>query len=249
MKNKIMKKGLNSFALTMAVLLATSLSGFGGERNYLTAMEVMTELKKTPQQPDPTLPNVLLLGDSISLGYTLEVRELLKGKANVFRPITNCGPSTWNRTQLSKWINGRKYDVIHFNAGLHDISYRDGDGLKDKQNGAAQVAPEQYRKNLEFIVTELKKSGNTLIWASTTVVPENEPSRFPGDEIKYNGIAAEVMDRERIAINNLHELTQGFDLELFKKPGDVHYTKAACDILGKKVADSIVTALDKRKQK
>ena len=40
-----------------------------------------------------------------------------------------------------------------------------------------------------------------------------------------------------------------YALELFKKPGDVHYTKAACDILGKKVADSIVTALDKRKQK
>jgi acyl-CoA thioesterase-1 len=33
------------------------------------------------------LPNVLVLGDSISIGYTLFVRELLEGKANLYRPI------------------------------------------------------------------------------------------------------------------------------------------------------------------
>ncbi|HEX5104900.1 MAG TPA: SGNH/GDSL hydrolase family protein, partial [Pirellulaceae bacterium] len=40
------------------------------------------------------LPRVLLIGDSISIGYTVAVREELKGKANVHRPATNCGPTT-----------------------------------------------------------------------------------------------------------------------------------------------------------
>ena len=43
---------------------------------------------------DPTLPRVLLIGDSISIGYTVPTREKLKGKANVHRPGTNCGPTT-----------------------------------------------------------------------------------------------------------------------------------------------------------
>ena len=52
--------------------------------------------------PDVDLPNVLILGDSISIGYTLQVRELLKGKANVFRPVNptgtrpvNCSEPWW----------------------------------------------------------------------------------------------------------------------------------------------------------
>ena len=42
----------------------------------------------------PGLPRVLLIGDSISIGYTAPVREMLKGVANVHRPLTNCGPTT-----------------------------------------------------------------------------------------------------------------------------------------------------------
>ena len=44
----------------------------------------------TDPKDDPSLPNVLLLGDSISIGYHTAVREACAGKANVFRPKTNC---------------------------------------------------------------------------------------------------------------------------------------------------------------
>ncbi len=47
-----------------------------------------------PVKADPALPNVLLVGNSISIGYTLKVRELLRGKANVMRPGENCGAIT-----------------------------------------------------------------------------------------------------------------------------------------------------------
>jgi len=40
---------------------------------------------------DPDLPRVLLIGDSISRGYTLPVRRALAGKVNVHRAPENCG--------------------------------------------------------------------------------------------------------------------------------------------------------------
>jgi hypothetical protein len=66
------------------------------------------------------LPRVLLIGDSISMGYTLDVRELLKGKANVHRIPTNGGPTTNGLKNIKAWLGDSKWDVIHFNWGLHD---------------------------------------------------------------------------------------------------------------------------------
>lgn len=62
-----------------------------------------TEPKKEKSAPHPSLapvedvaklPRVLLIGDSISMGYTVPVRKLLEGKANVHRIPTNGGPTS-----------------------------------------------------------------------------------------------------------------------------------------------------------
>ncbi|HSO88647.1 MAG TPA: hypothetical protein VLQ91_18990, partial [Draconibacterium sp.] len=37
------------------------------------------------------LANVLIIGDSISIGYTPFVREILKYRANVYRPVLDDG--------------------------------------------------------------------------------------------------------------------------------------------------------------
>lgn len=74
------------------------------------------------------LPRVLLIGDSISMGYTLEVRERLKGVANVHRPPQNCGDSATGLKQLDRWLGTGTWDVIHFNFGLHDLKYLDAQG-------------------------------------------------------------------------------------------------------------------------
>jgi acyl-CoA thioesterase-1 len=73
-----------------------------------------------PPQVDENLPNVLLLGDSISIGYMLDVRKQFVGEANVWRPATNCGPTTRGLKSLDDWIGDKKWAVIHFNFGLHD---------------------------------------------------------------------------------------------------------------------------------
>jgi hypothetical protein len=196
------------------------------------------------------LPNVLILGDSISIGYTRQVRKGLEGKANVFRPKANCGDTPRGLAQIDKWLGDKKWDVIHFNWGLWDLCYRNpqskAQGKRDKKNGTLSTPLPEYEKNLEKLVTRLKKTGAILIWASTTVVPEGEVGRFVGDDAKYNTAAARVMKKHGVAINDLHALSAGFAAEIFTKPGDVHYTPKGSAKLAEQVVASISQVLVKQ---
>ena len=196
---------------------------------------------------DPALPNVLLIGDSISIGYTVDVRKNLKGKADVFRLPTNGQASDFGLQNLDKWLGDRKWDVIHFNWGLWDICYRHPDskeqGHRDKINGKLSVTPEQYRENLEKIVARLKESGAELIWCATTPVPEGEVGRKVGDEIAYNRIAAEIMRKHGVATNDLHTHALKKLPGIALKEGDVHFTAAGNAQLSEKVAETISARL------
>ncbi|MFP6883617.1 MAG: hypothetical protein VCA40_04240, partial [Roseibacillus sp.] len=66
----------------------------------------------------PGLPRILLIGDSITFGYTLFVREALKGVANVHRIPTNGGPTSKGLEHIEAWLGTSKWDIIHFNWGL-----------------------------------------------------------------------------------------------------------------------------------
>jgi len=201
-----------------------------------------------PVTDDPNLPRVLLIGDSISIGYTVPVRLLLRGRANVHRPPTNCGPTTTGLKELDAWLGEGKWDVIHFNWGLHDLKYMDDRGnLVAVEKGRQQVPIEQYEKNLEELVVRLKKTGAKLIWASTTPVPEGAQGRVPGDEVKYNAAARRVMDKHGVAINDLHALALTQAVSVLQMDKNVHYTKAGSLELAKQVAASILKALGKPK--
>jgi hypothetical protein len=204
--------------------------------------------------PDPKLPNVLIIGDSISMGYTPPLRTLLEGKANVMHPMrpdgklpANCFSTAVGLTDLNKWLGSTKWSVIQFNWGLHDLCYRNPEANtpahRDKQHGKIEVPLEAYKKNLEALVNELQKTGARLIWASTTKVPDGDEGRFTGDDVKYNAAARGVMERHHIAIDDLHALTVSFPPELSLGPGNVHYKPEGYARLAKQVADSILAAL------
>jgi hypothetical protein len=198
---------------------------------------------------DPKLPNVLILGDSISIGYTPVVRAALQGKANVLRPKANCGETRMGIAGIDQWLGDGKWDVIHFNWGLWDLCYRNPEsktqGHRDKVNGKQSVPVAEYEANLERLVERLKKTGATLVWASTTVVPEGEAGRVVGDDLKYNAAAERVMKKHGVQIDDLHALTKGFGPELFSEPGDVHYTPAGYGKIGSRVAAAVTAALNK----
>ena len=187
--------------------------------------------------------NVLLIGDSIMGGYFKGVQKELATKANVVRHPGNAGDTKNGLKRLDEWLGDTKWDVIHFNWGLHDLCYRHPEskvqGNRDKVKGTISVPIEEYEKNLETLVARLEKTGATLIFATTTKVPEGEAGRHAGDEVKYNEVALRVIKRHGIPVNDLHALSSGFSADKFSKPGDVHFSGSGCTALAKQVAAAI----------
>lgn len=207
-------------------------------------------------KPDPKLPDVLLIGDSISIGYTLPVRKLLAGTANVYRPMNaaatgpaNCGDTRRGLQDIHKWLGNKQWAAIHFNWGLHDLCYRNPAsklyGNRDKINGTLQVPLPNYKKNLEQLVEVLEQTRAPLMWASTTVVPPNEAGRYEGDEVKYNAAAASIMRTHYIPVDDLYALTSKFPPEYFYHAGDVHYSMRGTQLIAKQVANSLLSILKK----
>ena len=197
------------------------------------------------QKPNPALqpiedveglPRVLLIGDSISMGYTIPVRERLKDKANVHRPKTNCGPTTRGVEQIDDWLGEQKWDVIHVNFGLHDLK-----GMEDRPH---QVSPEDYEQNLRTIFEKLKATGAKIIWCATTPVPDAElsPPRTNADVIAYNAIGAKVAKDFEFEIDDLYSYTLPH-LEAWQLPKNVHFKPDGYQKLADQVAKVIADAL------
>lgn len=188
------------------------------------------------------LPRVLLLGDSISMGYTLPVRAKLAGRANVHRPPENCGDTQRGVTSLDKWLGAGKWDVIHFNFGLHDLKYLDAKGQLAAPDQGQQVhTPAQYEANLRAIVARLKRTGAKLIYATTTPVPAGSQGRVADDAVKYNAVAVRVMKEQGVAINDLHAFV-GPRLAELQRPANVHFTDAG----SARLADEVVAAIGRQ---
>ena len=192
-------------------------------------------------EDDPSLPRVLLIGDSISIGYSLPVRKLLAGKANVHRVPGNAGPSSNGVFLIDSWLGAKPWDVIHFNFGLHD--------LKRLADGKPQVSIEAYERYLRLIVDRLKKTGAKLIYATTTPVPEGavSPPRVPADVAAYNGIAIRVMRDQQVPMNDLYSFARE-KLKEIQQPVNVHFTEHGSTILAQRVAAVIESSLPPKPQ-
>jgi len=223
-----------TFLCLPALLIALSLHGQSKPQSAVSKREVNPVLKAIEDQPG--LPRVLIIGDSISMGYTLPVRRALESQANVHRIPQNGGPTSNGLKNIEKWLGTGKWEVIHFNWGIHDLKF-----LPD---GKRQVEAADYEANLRTLIARMKKSGAKLIWATTTPIPEGElvPSRRFGKVADYNAIAARVMMENDIIINDLNAWITSKLAEM-QKPHDVHYLDSGSDYLGQKVAAEIQRAL------
>ena len=189
-----------------------------------------------PVEDETDLPRVLLIGDSISIGYTQPTRAALAGKANVHRPAANCGPTIRGLELLDEWLGDGRWDVIHFNWGLHDLKYIEG-----KQ----QVPLDDYEKNMKELVGRLKKTGAKLIWCSTTPVPKGcSPPRKNEDVIAYNAVAGKIMDANGIAVDDLYAFALP-KLKEIQRPANVHFTPEGSKILAGQVGAAILEVLEK----
>jgi len=178
-------------------------------------------------QDDPSLPRVMLIGHSVSRGYTLAARKALAGQANVHRAPENCGPTANGLKKLDIWLGDGKWDIIHFNFGIHDRATK----------------PAEYEQRLETIVTRLKATGAKLIWASTTPIPPDTKDGPAAAEaiVEKNRIAQSVMDKHGVAIDDLFTFITPH-LAKVQNPNDVHFNSEGYELLGKQVAAAIEAA-------
>jgi lysophospholipase L1-like esterase len=188
-----------------------------------------------------TPKNVLIVGDSISIGYTPFIQNALSGVSIEHNP-GNGGSTLRGVQNIEKWLGDREWDVVMFNFGLHDMVHRDSLNKYDVVNGNIAVSLEDYRKNLQTIVDKLKETTATIVFISTTTVPENSAGRKVESPAQYNKIAKEVMKKNKIEVLDLYETS----LEVHpknSKPGNVHYTEKGYELFAQPIIAKIKSAL------
>lgn len=191
----------------------------------------------------PPTPRVLIIGDSISIGYTPYVQQALAGQAEVVHNLGNAQDSANGLKNLEAWLGDGKWDVISFNFGLWDLCYRRPGPVtqenRDKVNGSIAVPLDEYEKNLQAIATRLKATGAKVIFQSVTVVPAKEPGRNSDDVERYNRAAANVMQRLDIPVNDLQSVTAALPNAMRESETDVHYTESGYQRISRSVVKSI----------
>jgi lysophospholipase L1-like esterase len=199
-----------------------------------------------PEPVENDLPVVVLIGDSIRLGYGPFVAEKLKGKARVISPEENGGDSTNVLNHLDEWAIASKPAVVHFNTGLHDLK-RD-----PAANYKLQVDLATYESNLKSIVLRLEDgTAARLLFATTTPVLDlrhnaNKPfHRRQADVHAYNAAARKVMGRSPVVrVVDLQATVEALGPETALVADGVHFTQGAYEALAAQVAANIEKALD-----
>lgn len=258
-----MRKGTVTIAVFLAGCLLSAGSASAGTAKEAWGKLVGPKSSKSPEfafiQNDPALPNVLLYGDSISIGYTQQVRASLEGKANVYRIYCNGGDSASfipKMTQMHTTMRDAKleghwsfeWDVIHFNVGLHDLKYI-ANGKLDTKNGKQVHSTDEYGKNLGQIIFYLKKLAPkaSLIFCTTTPVPKGGAGRVAGDALKYNEVALKIVkEHPAIMVNDLYAFTKPNQVKWWTKPGNVHFNPEGRKAQGEEVARVILEALKRK---
>jgi hypothetical protein len=155
------------------------------------------------------LPQVLVIGDSIYNEPVRTAAALLKGRVKLTYGKNSAYHSGTALENFDKLLDGKKWDLIHFNFGMNDLMYK-APGIKEiramhKDAGGVRVtSPQQYEKNLRELVKKFKATGAKLIWAATTPIVGNDGVLYAGDEVKYNTIAAKVMKETNVTVNDMH---------------------------------------------
>jgi hypothetical protein len=183
------------------------------------------------QLADPKLPNVLLLGDSITRNYFPQVSKDLGGIANVYllASSTSVGDTRLPR-QIAEFgaLQGVSFAVVHFNNGLHGWGYTEA----------------QFKSSFPIFLQAIRAlpGRGKLIWASITPVKPEASNGASNSRIDArNAIARAFIEAERIPIDDQHALmTQHPDLY----EDAFHFNKAGSAIMGAQAATIIRRALE-----
>ncbi len=198
-------------------------------------------------QSGTALPKVVLAGDSIRQGYAPLVAKKLAGKAVVISCEENGGDSSNVLSRLGEWIIAEKPDIIHWNAGLHDLKV-------SKQTHTRQVELALYENNLRQIQERIRTATSaTSIFATTTPILDDRHARrkadfdrFESDVQRYNQAALQVMQTAGITVNDLHWIVEKAGPEVLMAEDGTHYLRQGYERLADAVADCVLRAITVR---
>lgn len=181
---------------------------------------------------ETNLPRVLLIGDSIARGYHPAVEKQLAGKAYVARLTTSAYlTDPMLNQQIASVLDNVRFDVIHFNNGLHGW----------------QHSEETYRKAFPGFVATIRKHAPKakLIWATTTpfrpTAGNGDSNAAKSERVQArNAIALDVVRKKKIPVDDLFTLMRGHP-ELHSD--DVHFNRDGTALQGEQVARHIAKFL------
>ncbi len=190
------------------------------------------------------LPKVVLIGDSIRLGYAPKVAERLVGKAIVVSPPANGGDSSNVLEHLDEWVIRQKPDVVHLNCGLHDLK-------RPRSGGPHQVEVDAYEANLRRIVARVRgETKAALVVANTTPIIDERHARrgvdfdrTDADVRRYNAAAASVGREAGVPVDDLYWVVERGGPGAMLGPDGTHFTPEGSDRLAEAVADCIARQL------
>ncbi len=168
------------------------------------------------------MKNILLIDDSIRMGYDKAVRKTLQGKANVYFSSDNSRFASYLLRYLYDYkalIKDGEADVVHWNAGLWDCLRLFKDG--------PHVPIEIYAFYIERICKRIKllfPNANVIFATSTKVQSEKiakEVKHFNQDIMEYNKVAVEIIKKYGFAVNDLYAVSDSLPEEAHSDP--THY--------------------------
>jgi len=181
--------------------------------------------------------DLVLIGDSIRMGYQATVRERL-ASVDIWSPEANGGDSANVMAHLDEWVVAHSPQLVHLNCGLHDIK-------KPFDSGRAQVGLDEYRRHLHEIFDRILSTGARLVWASTTPVDEDLHhrnkgfDRFTADVDAYNSVALDLAMVENVPVNDLHAVIESADRTHLLREDGVHFSEEGSRLLGDAVAEFV----------
>ena len=191
------------------------------------------------------MKNVLLIGDSIRMGYDEAVKTALEGKANVLFPEENCQFIYYVFRYFHEWLDrlgvrGEDVDVVHWNAGLHDCLRMFG----EEPNTPLEI----YGYYVERTCARIKKicPNAKVIFATCTRVDEQKMNpnfmRCNSDIEEYNAVAVKAAKKHGFYVNDLYSLSVSLPDEAMSDMFH-YYTDIGTRAFSKQVLSCVTEAL------
>ena len=186
------------------------------------------------------MKKVVLIGDSVRMGYDKYVKDALEGSAEVLYPQDNCRFAEYVLRYAHEWKDKGEWpddvDLVHWNAGLWDVLELFGDEPLSSISYYEQ-AIKRIDKRLRMLFPKAK-----MVFATSTNVNEAMSSpkftRHNSTIEEYNKVAIKALSSTDTVINDLYSLTKSFPNE-YRSDWVHFYTPKATEIIGGRVLSII----------